>query len=411
MSDFKQRILMVTRSLPCHVAGGLEHHVQDLAVRLAVEGARVDILTAAVPPEYRQALSVRGIGVIAMEGCPPGAYSLAWLRGAGPMIARLCRERDYRIIHGHEFAFGFMKMPLAGTAARCVLTVHGTITSETPLHPDVYERLDAAGRRRAWLRFGRRYLFRRSWHEHLDHADGIFVDSEYTLRELETIRPGAVGKARRVPLCLEMEQYPEIERASARAELGWRDAPDAPPRLITVGRLTWQKGHAVALDALARIRDLPWRYMIVGEGEEEVALKRQALRLGISDRVDFAGRASARRKVLMLAASDLFVWPERTHPAFGLVGLESLVCGTPVAAARRGAIPELIDERAGVLFEPENAAEIESALRGLIADPARLGSMRAGLRERTLERFNPREMVSRAVKAYREILERGRPGG
>lgn len=405
MSDFKPRILMVAKSLPCHLAGGLEQHVRDLAIRLAVEGARVDILTAPVPPEYRQAMAVRGINILPMDGCPAGTYSLAWLRGIGPRITELLRERDYRIVHGHEFAFGFMKIPpRRDPGVRFVLSVHGTITSETPLHPDVYERLDPAARRRAWLRFGRRYLFRRSWHSHLDQADRIFVDSEYTRGELAQIRPATADRVRRVPLCLDMEHHPEVTPALARADLGLPEPPAGAPRLITVGRLTWQKGHAVALEALARLRDLPWRYTIVGTGEEDRALRVLAHRLGISDRVEFAGNIGARRKVLMLAASDLFVWPERTHPAFGLVGLESLVAGTPVLASRRGAIPELIDADSGGLFEPEDPGSVSTALRAMISDPTRLARMREGLRERTLARFNPREMVRHAVAAYREIL-------
>jgi hypothetical protein len=173
--------------------------------------------------------------------------------------------------------------------------------------------------------------------------------------------------------------------------------------LLTIGRLEWQKGHDLALEALARLRDLAWTYWIVGEGGIRAELEARIDRLGLADRVHVTGRVDAETKSRMLAAADLFLWPERTHPAFGLVGLEAMLMNTPVLGARRGAIPELIDDQSGWTHEAESVDALAEALDPLLRDPALLSGRAAGLRERTLERYAPQAMARGTLEVYREL--------
>ena len=110
--------------------------------------------------------------------------------------------------------------------------------------------------------------------------------------------------------------HQEPDRAAARARLGWSGT-----QILTIGRLEWQKGHALALHALARQSSHAWHYTIVGEGRDRPAIVALVRRLGLQGRVTLAGRVTEEHKQAMLAAADLFLWPEMTHPAFGLAGL------------------------------------------------------------------------------------------
>lgn len=430
MSESLQRVLIVNRTLPCHVRGGLEFHVLDLASGLARAGVAVELLTAPVSEAYRRELEAEGLTL----HCVPGVtetrrYTAAWLRGVGAAIERLAAERAYDIIHGHEFGFGFWR-PGAEQKSKIVLTVHGTITTETPLHPDVFGELSLAGKARALARFGRRFAFAPAWGRMLEHADAILVDSKFTETELARIKPGIAGKVRHVPLGVDMARQAradaaEPDRAAARRELGWEqtgaparraDGHDATPRqnvsvqeetlvLLTVGRLEWQKGHDIALRALAGLKDQSWRYVIAGEGTARAGIERQVRQLGLAERVEFAGRVEDRVKSLILAGADLFLWPERTHPAFGLVGLEAMLMNTPVLGMRRGAIPEVLDDPSCRVAD--GAAGFERTLTELLGSGrAGLANARAGLRERTLARFNPEAMVRETMKVYRDL-----PGG
>ncbi len=389
----KLRILLVNRALPHHVAGGLERHVEDLAIGLAATGEEVHLLAAPLPAAEVERYRAHGVRVHAADCADPRRYTLAYVRGVGRAIEQVMARRAFDIIHAHEFALGLWRPPRG--APSLVLSVHGTITSETPLHPDVYGRLPAPARWRAWRRFGRRFLYVPAWHGALARADRILVDSAFTRMELARLMPRVLPKVRPVPLGVR-EPAPATDRAAARARLGWSGT-----QIVTIGRLEWQKGHALALHALARQVERSWHYTIVGEGRDRAAIVALVRRLGLHGRVTLAGRVTEEHKQAMLAAADLFLWPELTHPAFGLAGLEAMLAGTPVLATRRGAIPEVLASD-GWLAEAD-AGAIAAALAPLLAEPERLAAARERLRERALARFPFDGMIESVRDVYREL--------
>lgn len=392
------RVLLMNRALPAHVPGGLERHVHDLALGLAAAGCRVHLLAAPLSQAERDRYAAHGITAHAMPFARPRRYSLSYLLHAGQAINEFLGRHPVDVIHAQEFALGFWTPPPG--APPLAVTVHGTITSETPLHPDVYRQLAPAGRARAWLRYGRRFLYAPAWARALRRAGRILVDSDFTRRELARLFPDLSSKVHRVPLGVREPGAEPPPQAEARARLGWTDGP---LHLLTTGRLEWQKGHEIALEALAGLRDRPWRYTIVGAGAGEDALRRTIARLGLVNRVTLAGWVDEETKALMLSAADLFLWPERTHPAFGLAGLESLLASTPVLATRRGAIPEVLGARGAWLVEHCDAAAFHAALGQLLADPARLQAARPGLRRDALARCSFESMIAATLDQYRAL--------
>jgi alpha-1,6-mannosyltransferase len=71
-----------------------------------------------------------------------------------------------------------------------------------------------------------------------------------------------------------------------------------------------------------------------------------------------------RQLARLLASCDAFVHAG-DQETFGLVVLEAMACGLPVIAARAGALPELVDERAGATFEPRVPEDLARTVRGL----------------------------------------------
>lgn len=391
------RVLLVNRALPAHVPGGLERHVHDLALGLAAAGCRVQLLAAPLPPDEEARYEALGVRIHPMAAARPERYSLGCLLRAGAAINQVLENNSIDIIHAQEFALGFWSPPPG--APPLVLTVHGTITSETPLHRDVYRQLGAAGRARAWLRYGRRYLYAPVWRRALARAARVLVDSDFTLGELERLAPEAARKAHLIPLGVREPGAEPPGREEARKRLGWRGT-----QLLTTGRLEWQKGHELALEALAGLREMDWHYTIAGAGAYGEALKNAVARLGLQERVTLAGWVAEETKALMLAGSDLFVWPERTHPAFGLAGLEALLARTPVLATRRGAIPEVLGARGGWLVERCDAAALGEVLGPLLAHPETLAAARVGLREDALARFSFEAMIGATLAQYRGLM-------
>jgi glycosyltransferase involved in cell wall biosynthesis len=121
--------------------------------------------------------------------------------------------------------------------------------------------------------------------------------------------------------------------------------PDAPaeldlprPIFMTVGRVAVEKN----LEAFLAL-ELPGSKVVIGDGPQKAALERRY------PRVKFLGEKTGKDLTAHLAAADVFVFPSRTD-TFGVVQLEALACGTPVAAFPvTGPLDVIGDHPVGVL--------------------------------------------------------------
>ena len=108
--------------------------------------------------------------------------------------------------------------------------------------------------------------------------------------------------------------------------------PETPPgtiKLVAAGRLTYQKGFDILLEAVARLERANIYLFIMGDGPQREALTLQAEALGISNRVVFLGYVANPYPVMAIA--DAFVLSSRFEGMPNVV-LEALGCGTPVIA-------------------------------------------------------------------------------
>lgn len=156
--------------------------------------------------------------------------------------------------------------------------------------------------------------------------------------------------------------------------------------VVSVGRLVGWKGLRVVLEALAGVPFL--RYIVVGSGPEEAALKAFALRLGVSDRVEFAGRIPHSDLPRLIAQCDIFVQPSTGEEAFGISVVEAMACGLPVLASGNGGLPEiLVDGVTGLLLPPGNVGAWRTGLAELARDPQRAAMLGAAGRARAVSHF------------------------
>lgn len=397
------RVLLVNRALPCHITGGLERHFEDLALGLAARGLHPHLLTAPIPEEERERLATLGVTHHAVPVADASRYSLRYLREVAAALDRLLAVERFDVIHAQEFALGFWRPRRSSPPV--ILSVHGTITSETPLHRDCRRLLRPGQWPWAVARFGRRLAFAPLWRRHLHTAARILVDSEFTRRDLDRDFPATRGIVRCIPLAVREAPTAHVERGDARRALGWTGT-----QLLTIGRVEWQKGQDLAIEALAGLRDLDWHYTIVGEGSAREEFEALVRRLGLERRVTLTGRVDDPLKRCMLMGADLFVWPERTHPAFGLAGLEAMLYDLPVLATARGAMPEVLGSRGGWLVEQPTAEALHAALEPLLRDPLAIAARRDGLRRRALHVFDFERMVDAVLAQYRAVT-RTMPGG
>ena len=170
--------------------------------------------------------------------------------------------------------------------------------------------------------------------------------------------------------------------------------------LLFLGRMSPDKGCHRAID-VAVTAGLPLK--IAGKNREP--LERQYfdefVAPHLSDQIQYMGEVTHGEKVELLQNARATLFPIEWEEPFGLVMIESMACGTPVIATRRGAVPEVIEHgRSGIVVEDyrEMPAALEAA-DGI--DPWEC-------RHFVEERFAPERMVGEYVDVYRDAIKRSR---
>lgn len=380
-------------------------HAVGLAEALAAGGHDVWFAARADSPPGREA-AARGLRLVDLHLEKAGPIRL--LRGVRAII-ELARREGIEVFDAHR-SEGFLA---AAVAARGVGRPVAVVRTRSDIRPP----------KDHWLN---RLLHRRG--AHAIGAAANFMCAEFAALgvgrdRIRVVYPGVMvdefvpGAARAEAEALRARLVTTTPSAAALVSGAAGPAVDAGgpaagatagPIVGVVGRLTAVKGHAVFVDAAARLaaRRPDVRFVIAGE-EWDVAragLAQRAAEHGIADRVHFLGRVPDVRP--LLEALDVVVVPSTGSEAVSRVALEAMALARPVVASAVGSLPELLDEGAGVLVPPGDADALADALERVLRDPA--GAEELGRRgRRRLERYFTRDRVARAmIDLYADALRR-----
>lgn len=176
-----------------------------------------------------------------------------------------------------------------------------------------------------------------------------------------------------------------------------------------VGALTAEKGHALLIEAFAKLRRecANCRLLLAGEGPLRAQLERQAREAGLASAIIFAGFVSDVDSVY--AAGDLFVFPSLAEGS-GSSLLRAMAYGLPVLALARGGVAEIIEDgRSGVLVQEASAEDFaRAAARMLKNAELRERLSRAG-RETVTSRYSVDRMVDGTARILEKLIAE-RPG-
>lgn len=169
------------------------------------------------------------------------------------------------------------------------------------------------------------------------------------------------------------------------------------PRLLFVGRLSYQKNLTQLLDALDGISD-QFETTIVGDGELKRELKAQARRLRLKN-LTFAGFAQGKKLRSFYEQADIFVLPSERE-GMPLVLLEAMAAGLPIVATRVTGNKDVVKHRKNGLLVPYgNANALCTALTKLAADKSLYRSMSRTTSEMA-QAFTWTEVKEKFSKAY-----------
>jgi glycosyltransferase involved in cell wall biosynthesis len=179
------------------------------------------------------------------------------------------------------------------------------------------------------------------------------------------------------------------------------------PTVATLAHVIPRKRHTDVLNALPpaakRIPELRWA--VIGDGPELPALRAEASRLGVEDRVDWLGELEPARALEELAACHLMAMPS-IDEAFGVAYVEALACGLPAIGRRGEGGPEEIAAlgEGMVLVPPREPRALADAIESTLT---MLDGLSVAARE-TARRHFSWEACGRATLAAYEDAVTGR---
>jgi glycosyltransferase involved in cell wall biosynthesis len=170
-------------------------------------------------------------------------------------------------------------------------------------------------------------------------------------------------------------------------------SPHSGDYLLFLGRFTAGKGPIQAIEVARRAG-----LRLLLAAADEHYYREHVAPLVDGREVVYVGEVDFDAKVRLYGGARALLYPVQAGEPFGLVLVEAMACGTPVAALDRGAVREIVDDGVtGGVF-----ADLDAMVLGL---DRVMALDRAGVRARTVERFGVYPMVDGYIAAFRSILE------
>ncbi|MGI8594942.1 MAG: glycosyltransferase family 4 protein [Solirubrobacteraceae bacterium] len=389
------RVLILSWEYPPLIEGGLARHVRKVSEGLvAGEEVEVHVLTRG---DETMAPEEEVDGVIVHRVREPrrprdlGEF-VTWIEhmNSDMLAAGIeLRERlDFDLVHGHDWLVASAGDHLA-RLLRCplVVTIHATEYGRHQGWVDKHPQSYIHGVER-WManRAERVITCSHYMREHVADVYGLEEDRV-------TVIPNGID-----PLDLRPAEDLDALRASFAA-------PDERLVLL-VGRLVYEKGFQLALDALpGLIKHLGnVRFLVAGSGTHEQELRSQAQRLGLMEHGTFLGWIGDDVLHSLYPIADLCVVPSLYEP-FGLVALEAMASGCPCIVADTGGLREIVpeDQQVGLRFNGGDAEHLATMIERLLTDPELRDRLVAQASEHVLG-FDWGDVAEKTAALYGEVL-------
>ena len=356
--------------------GAVPNILLDIAPALTSAGWLTQILSIEALPEAHDSVKRCRASGLPLESLGLGPRSVLT---AIPALRKRIRQLDPDLIHTH-----------LGRADIFTPWAKGTVPQITTFHSvrQNYNRLTLAG-----------YRLTDSLVAHRTGVSQAAIDSFYArgpLKSTHSVIYNPVNPER---------IKPRRTREQVFQALGWPDRT-ADPLLVCVGRLMPVKDQKTLIAALPLLlRDFPrLKCVIAGDGPLKADLEAHIHALKLEDQMRLAGAWDGVADLYAVSAALVFpsLWE-----GLGLVPLEAMVSGCPVAASDIPAVREfLVDRENGLLFQPGSPESLARAVKELLENPVLTRERAERGRQRVLECFAPARIAGQYLDLYEEVLAR-----
>lgn len=234
----------------------------------------------------------------------------------------------------------------------------------------------------------------------LAHAHSIIATSEPYLASSTALQPW-LDKCQVVPLGIDSSRLPEpTAQAKQWAEQQWGSHEERKIRILTVGRLTYYKGHEVLIRAIANVNGA--QAIIVGQGERRRNLETLITELNQAHQLKLLGYCSDAELTALFSTCDCFCLPslERTE-AFGVVLLEAMRYAKPIIATSiPGSGVTWVIKDTGVLVPPQNSEALTQALQQMVDNPQQRTDLGEAGKQRFEQVFDIKKVAEKISEVY-----------
>jgi glycogen(starch) synthase len=344
---------MLSWEYPPLIEGGLARHVRKLSESLPAFDVDVHVLTRGREESPSEEV-VDGVYLHRVrEPLRPAELGefIAWVEHMNTdMLAagvELGDRFDFDLVHGHDWLVSVAGDHLAKRLrAPFVVTIHAT----------------EYGRHQGWVDKHPQSHIHDIEHWMANRADQVIACSAYMRDHIADIYGIEEERVTVIPNGIDPSDLQPFDEQAMR-DFRARFAQPEEKLVLLVGRLVYEKGFQVALEAMPRvIEELEGvRFLVAGSGTHERELKSQAAELGLLDHGTFLGWIGDDVLHTLYRIADLTVVPSIYEP-FGLVALEAMASGCPCLVADTGGLREVVPhEDVGLRFrsrDPRSLAEV-----------------------------------------------------
>jgi glycogen(starch) synthase len=392
------RVLILSWEYPPIVEGGLARHVRKLSEELVRQGHEVHVLTRGrAPVEERHGVVVHRVREPDFPKDDLDAF-ITWVDHMNEdMQAAGAELPEPDVVHSHDWLVAAAARPLARRfRAPWVVTVHAT----------------EYGRHQGWVDKHPQSHIHAVEQRMVRAADRVIACSEYMRGQLAEAFSIAPARVTVIPNGIDPT---DLQPVDDLPRLRGRFAQPDEKLVLLVGRLVYEKGFHLALDALAgrdgliaRLGNV--RFLIAGSGTAEEELKAQARRLGLMRHGSFASWAGDDVLHSLYRIADLCVVPSIYEP-FGLVALEAMASGCPCIVADTGGLREVVPggRKVGLRFRASDSRSLARMAEQLLTDDALRDRLVAEAGEHVL-RFDWADVARQTAAVYDGLRRAERPG-
>jgi glycosyltransferase involved in cell wall biosynthesis len=384
---------MLSWEYPPHVVGGMGKHVMDLVPALALTGDEIHILTPRLSGGAAHEITPEGVHIHRVE--PPQIEDYSFVAFATKTNAIMeqaahaltAEVGGFDLIHAHDWLDAAAGVALKHAWRRpLIATMHATERGRGQGFISHNGHSDQINQIEWWLCY-------EAWR--------VITCSHFMANQIHDYFNTPMDKIDVVPNGIYVQPDPFTSEEERRA-FRQRFVADDQSLVFFVGRLVYEKGPHVLLDAWPRIHaTLPQaRLVIAGAGSYLPALKQRAWDMGIADQVTFAGFISDDERDRLYHVADVAVFPSLYEP-FGIVALEAMAARCPVVVAATGGLAEVvIPHETGLTVPPNDPAALAWGVQHTLQHPAWTKARVANAARSAADDYNWRALAQATQEVY-----------